>query len=272
MGSNIKRAALLSAVAAWTLGAHPAQASGGSILTAASTSGDAGIWVAGVGENEVSFGPDAGGGTSAAVANSLGSASAYGSTGSTSNPRIFTTGSVGADPTHATATGDVQLTYSVEVLGPSATLVPIDVFSKFYAENTGNSSFSENLTMNFDVPIVDSFTSTGDDVYEAFGDQSAGLWAGTEYQVTMTIDASASNFLDEYPLYHGAASFTAWIDPYFEIDPTFLAANPGYSIEVSPGVGNSPLAVPEPAAWADLLVGFLASGALLRSRRRMAQV
>lgn len=52
---------------------------------------------------------------------------------------------------------------------------------------------------------------------------------------------------------------SAWVDPYFYIDPAFLAANPGYGITLSPGVVN---AIPLPGAM--LLLG---SGVLVLAGR-----
>lgn len=59
------------------------------------------------------------------------------------------------------------------------------------------------------------------------------------------------------------------LDPTFTIDPAFLQQNPGYSLEFSDGVGDSPLpdSVPEPATWAMMLAGFGALGAAMSFAR-----
>jgi hypothetical protein len=57
------------------------------------------------------------------------------------------------------------------------------------------------------------------------------------------------------------------VDPIFTIDPAFLAQNPGYSLEFSDGVGNTPGTppdTPEPATWAMMLGGFGGLGVLFR--------
>jgi hypothetical protein len=68
-----------------------------------------------------------------------------------------------------------------------------------------------------------------------------------------------------------ASSVSASIDPYISIDPTFLSANPGYSIVVSDGFSNNPLATssaPEPASWmCGGIGGILLAGLSLRRRR-----
>src|SRR5580693_2831638 len=62
---------------------------------------------------------------------------------------------------------------------------------------------------------------------------------------------------------------SAMVDPSFMIDPAFLTENPSFSLQFSPGVGNSPPSgVPEPAAWVTILVGVGYVGAGLRMRMR----
>ena len=61
------------------------------------------------------------------------------------------------------------------------------------------------------------------------------------------------------------------VDPLFTIDPTFLAANPGYSLSFSAGVGDSLASgIPEPATWAMMLLGIGSAGLTMRSRRKWA--
>lgn len=64
------------------------------------------------------------------------------------------------------------------------------------------------------------------------------------------------------------ASAFAWVDPMFEINPTWAAAHPGASLVLGPGASNSfaPLpAVPEPASLGLMSLGVVA---LLWHRRR----
>jgi hypothetical protein len=48
--------------------------------------------------------------------------------------------------------------------------------------------------------------------------------------------------------YYGTQSVEAFIDPYLQIDPSWLIANPGATLVLPQGVGNQPSAVPVPAA------------------------
>ena len=60
----------------------------------------------------------------------------------------------------------------------------------------------------------------------------------------------------------------ATADPYIQIDPTWLAAHPGYAVAFSQGFTNGAApGVPEPAAWTMMLLGSGFLGAAARRRR-----
>ena len=54
-------------------------------------------------------------------------------------------------------------------------------------------------------------------------------------------------------------SVSAYLDPYFSIDPSNADAS-AYSILTSPGIGNAPSTgvpgTPEPSTWAMMLLGW----------------
>lgn len=67
----------------------------------------------------------------------------------------------------------------------------------------------------------------------------------------------------------GAGSASASVDPFVEIDPNFLAANPGYTLTLGPNVQNTPppVTTPEPGG----LAGICCAVALLLSCRRTSR-
>lgn len=101
-------------------------------------------------------------------------------------------------------------------------------------------------------------------------DQTFSLRGGHIYLVALGAQAIAQGINADYEA--AFRSSRAFADPYFNIDPDFLAANPGFSLAFSPGVGNTLAppggAVPEPATWAMMIAGFGAVGSAMRSRRR----
>jgi hypothetical protein len=74
------------------------------------------------------------------------------------------------------------------------------------------------------------------------------------YQIALNASAAGGN----------GSSASASVDPYFQIDPVFLALNPGYSLDFSAGVVNAATTVPEPAAWLMACCGAALVGVMRR--------
>jgi hypothetical protein len=83
-----------------------------------------------------------------------------------------------------------------------------------------------------------------------------------------TVASVSSAFLYSNIVLNLNADASAYIDPYIEIDPTWALANPGYSISVSQGVGNT-APVPEAETYAMMLAGLGLVGFMARRRKQL---
>jgi hypothetical protein len=94
--------------------------------------------------------------------------------------------------------------------------------------------------------------------------------ANTPYLVTLSIfeNFTCLSQLSGATNCDTAGSFGDTLDPFIQIDPSFLALNPGVSLIISPGVGNEPVsgAVPEPDSWMIFLSGLVCLAATLGRR------
>jgi hypothetical protein len=163
-------------------------------------------------------------------------------------------------------------TYAFEIVGPTDTNVPINVVASISSYFSTGSNFSlegyETIystgTRPFGMSLCPASAPEGcqqTDVisdtlsYDGVVDFSANTIYYVESDVSITLDS-----------YTGPFSASIVADPAFTIDPTFLAANPGYSLQFSSGVSDPPSAAPEPTAWALMILGLGAAGGLLRRR------
>jgi hypothetical protein len=149
----------------------------------------------------------------------------------------------------ANVEGNALAAASINILAPFDTLGDRVNISN---EASINSGFSDPLSFAVDEWV--SFNEYAQDPIDVAG--SAGVRA-----------AAAEFFLDGEHLTVGQASGHVYLDPFFEIDPVWSAANPGYSLAFPDGFGNLPGGVPEPASWALMVAGFGGLGAALRRRR-----
>lgn len=194
--------------------------------------------------------------------------------------------------------GGGSMTYGFEVFSAPSTNVPINfagLFSSFMSSaGSGAGAFTQFSvqTVNSPVSTYSSFASylsgpcgapscfqvnTFNATYSAFqSDQqhAEGAFQGTVEMLTNTNGQVTGSVMlyagGNINLFFNPASLTSFIDPQLVIDPAFLAANPGSTLTITPGVGNGLPPVPEPHAWA-LLVGGMGLLATIARRRKAAR-
>jgi hypothetical protein len=175
-----------------------------------------------------------------------------------------------------------QGVYYMSVLGGAGALVPTRMRGLLEASDGATfwpgSHVANSLLIVRDVSTDELIWGTS--LFAMFGfsdpvqrrevDQILNLRAGRVYRIIMHAFAGATGTNADYE--NARVTSRAFVDPYFNIDPLFLSDNPGFSLAFSPGVGNTlpPTGgIPEPSTWALMILGFGATGAAIRSRRRV---
>jgi hypothetical protein len=231
----------------------------------------------------------------------LGSAAAKASLFGSPNPLFANTGELTATASatslYLSGSGSASIDGSLEILpapgNNSGQVVPVVVIGTGNAVATGNGYAYADLEVSGygaddTFPTVEAEAQTNYAYPEAPNegpsfsvDQTIMLEPDTVAGVYMDANAFAGEPLQDpvfqeplaigCPTYCGTAS--ASLDPLIEIEPAFLAANPGYTLVFSPGfVPPLSAPVPEPSTCAMLLLGFIGLGftGSRASRRRGA--
>ena len=186
----------------------------------------------------------------------------------------------------ASKTAESTLRYSFSITGPAAN-VPILVFGQYATSSplelprgsggtlaTGlvdvRSAANQRL-FNFQSICYNYPPESNEQSPEqncGAGTFSGSFMAAAGSNVNIYMNALASRFFPDA----APAAASAYIDPYFRIDPAWAAAHPGYALVFDDGVGNGvpgafdPVAaVPEPDTYALFALGALALA--LRRRR-----
>jgi hypothetical protein len=163
-----------------------------------------------------------------------------------------------------------EATYYFAVTGPDAD-VPVTIRTRLFASTSAVEDPDEESSVANALIVV----SSGPTVARAFvceqfatscgspgafdGDLQLTVPTGTAVKVFLQIDVASPD---------GPAQ--ASVDPWIFVDPSVADAGQ-YSIVLSDGVSNGlPAGVPEPAAWAMLLVGAGLAGGMVRRRRSIA--
>lgn len=157
-----------------------------------------------------------------------------------------------------------RLFYSVAVNGPAdGVLVPLFAATRLHADSTTPGSFTTRASASLGIS-----NTTGAFQLLLNTDFNSPL-PGTDFTGTLAFTQRSGSLsqiaLQAVTTANGGGRSAASVDPFFFIDPEFLAANPGYSVSVSAGVVN---AVPAPPALSLLATGLvpLVLGRLRRRR------
>ena len=201
-------------------------------------------------------------------------------TGTTSPPTILATVAVPAISTGlpgleaSSGVADAKLLYNIEVVCSGtftscAVSVPIGALGVgAVSSSTATGSSEVELFVGSSSPFLDAVSTnglaTGSGVifsgtggFFTYTGMVGSLSTNFEYTVELDADSDASTNL-------GAQSASAFIDPFFFVDPSFPDAQQ-YSILTSPGIGNI-APVPEPPTWMMLLTGMAGLGLLFCSQ------
>ena len=229
-------------------------------------------------------GPSGAGGSNApgqtSLFTSVGSASGFAEATATVSGAVLLTGFARANSgqTNDGASTFAEVAYQIAVTGSPGIAVPVDYLANLSAAGSysagpftsffGYAAFAitptAQLGTEYSACLENGYTGLGCDTPTLMITGTTYLRAGDVASISEVVQTTAVD----------GATASARADPYFFIDPIFLADNPGYSLEISEGVANAPIAagIPEPASWAMMLIGFGGLGATLRSRRRSITV
>jgi hypothetical protein len=168
---------------------------------------------------------------------------------------------VSASSTNAISADSVlQISYEIEIVGASG-IVPLTVEANERISSSTATSSSSSVELDLHLFDQSAYVET----FEAGSDngkpvdlpnnpfpvaQAYNTLANTPIEVEMLASAATEGLN-----FDGVeVSASAYLDPFFSVPE-------GYSIILSPGVGNSPIpSVPEPATWVMMLFGFMGVG------------
>jgi hypothetical protein len=167
------------------------------------------------------------------------------------------------------------LNYSFEVIGGHAgDVVPIDIDTVLRAISISNNplvigyAFAEigiAADTSANITICTEVCGSGTGVTHVSDTLTVDAVSGVVYTNGVHLEVEAGGARGDASDFNGGV---ASVDPHFFVEPTFIDAG-DYQILLSDGIGNAiPSAVPEPTAWALLLLGVGAIGASARVARR----
>jgi hypothetical protein len=219
---------------------------------------------------------------------------------STPAPSIITRTSAYSPSGISTAQSGAYLYYDIGISGPASTWVPVTFQGQFsmqgnYIAGDATSGFNArnstriNLTIGGDVTfdytcsrhqctpstysnehswVTWNLTTFGIDSVEGniLGAEDILTDAFGHAKKTVYMSAGASTFVGAVPWESSAMAF---LDPEFHIDAAWLALNPGATLSLPQGVGNSITpSVPEPETYTLMLAGLGLVGWMTRRKKQ----
>ena len=185
----------------------------------------------------------------------------------------------------ASAGSTGEMGYEFSIVGPSG-LVPVTISFRGGDTISGNFPYyNTEVSVQAGVGTVVGTGPSFSDAYSVAYANFTQFGSHTLNGVTTPITANLFNTTDSVNLtanavysvglqmtvllVGGIGSASAYVDPLIQIAPGFANASQ-YSIELSPGIGNSVSAVPFPASAWLMLSGLVGVGVMARKRRRIA--
>lgn len=203
-------------------------------------------------------------------------------------PGLFAHAVLYAPPT-GNSSADIRASefYAFQVLGPGATAdVHIDALGHVgiaaisvlgAGDFVSASSFFQVREANNGPEVVQGSLGVFGDAHGFQDDAFPGVYVASPFHNLLinSVFSLRTNTIYEVRLrsiIHGVSDAGATTDVFADIDPTFTVDGP-YSFQFSEGFGGGIVraaGVPEPAAWATLLLGFAGIGAMIRGRRGLS--
>jgi hypothetical protein len=162
-----------------------------------------------------------------------------------------------------------NLNYYFTIQGPSNISVPVSVTGGLIWQ-AGWSGIGQNYYVMADASLIVGQLSAH--IGHCYGSDGACTSKAQALNFNET-----SSFLANIPIevqlaasavaYGTGSMASATADPVIAIDPAFLVANPGYSVLLSEGVGNSVSAVPLPASMPLFVSGIIAMITVARRKK-----